>query len=38
VAFQPREYGSAQSYRDFVASGAQASPEQVEKDIEELWE
>jgi DNA helicase HerA-like ATPase len=38
VAFQPREYGSAQSYRDFTASGTQGSPEQVEKDIEELWE
>jgi len=38
VAFQPREYGSAQSYRDFVSSGTQASPGQVEKDIEELWE
>jgi DNA helicase HerA-like ATPase len=34
VAFQPREYGSAESYRDFAPrEGAGA-----EKDIEELWE
>ncbi len=32
VAFQPREYGSAASYKDFIPS------EQAEKDIEELWE
>jgi DNA helicase HerA-like ATPase len=35
VAFQPREYGSAQSYKDFIAVG---EPEQATKDIEELWE
>jgi len=32
VAFQPREYGSAESYRGF------APGEPAEKDIEELWE
>ena len=32
VAFQPREYGSAQSYRDFAPQG------EAEKDIEKLWE
>jgi len=37
VAFQPREYGSAQSYKDFVAAGQPATEEQAEKDIEELW-
>ncbi len=35
VAFQPREYGSAQSYKDFISGG---QPEQAEKDVEELWE
>jgi len=35
VAFQPREYGSAQSYKDFTSAG---QPEKTEKDIEELWE
>jgi DNA helicase HerA-like ATPase len=35
VAFQPREYGSARSYKDFISSG---QPEKTEKDIEELWE
>jgi hypothetical protein len=38
VAFQPREYGSAQSYKDFLSAGQPATAEQVEKDIEELWE
>jgi hypothetical protein len=37
VAFQPREYGSAQSYKDFMTSPSE-SAEQAEKDIEELWE
>ena len=32
VAFQPREYGSAQSYRDF------APDSQTEKEIEKLWD
>jgi len=31
VVFQPREYGSAQSYKDFIPD------EHIEKDIEELW-
>ena len=37
VAFQPREYGSAQSYKDFVASSSTDIEKQAEKDIEELW-
>jgi DNA helicase HerA-like ATPase len=32
VAFQPREYGSAESYKSFI------SGEEAEKDIEDLWE
>ena len=35
VAFQPREYGSAGSYKDLVATG---QPEATEKNIEDLWE
>ena len=31
VPFQPREYGSAESYRNFVATG------EAEESIEELW-
>jgi DNA helicase HerA-like ATPase len=38
VAFQPREYGSAQSYRDFWQADNQTTTAQAEKDIEELWE
>jgi len=38
VAFQPREYGSAQSYKDFTSPGQTEIKEQAEKDIEELWE
>jgi DNA helicase HerA-like ATPase len=38
VAFQPREYGSAQSYRDFGQADSQTTTAQAEKDIEELWE
>jgi DNA helicase HerA-like ATPase len=38
VAFQPREYGSAQSYRDFILAGQSTTTEQIEKDIKELWE
>jgi len=34
VAFQPREYGSAESYREFAAKGKT----EVEKDIEKLWD
>ena len=37
VAFQPCEYGSAESYKRFTASGGNSSQEQAEKDIEELW-
>ena len=36
VAFQPREYGSAKSYRGFITT--EESEEQAEKDIEELWD
>ncbi|HEX78690.1 MAG TPA: ATP-binding protein [Dehalococcoidia bacterium] len=35
VAFQPREYGSAESYRSFTDDAGSA--EQAAKDIEELW-
>ena len=37
VAFQPREYGSAQSYQDFGQTGGQTAAEQAQKDIEDLW-
>jgi DNA helicase HerA-like ATPase len=37
VAFQPREYGSAQSYQDFGQTGGQPAAEQAQKDIEDLW-
>jgi DNA helicase HerA-like ATPase len=36
VAFQPREYGSAESYKG-LASSESALSQQLEKDIEELW-
>ncbi|MFC1958041.1 helicase HerA domain-containing protein [Chloroflexota bacterium] len=38
VAFQPREYGSADSYKDFASTGHIETGEQAGKDIEELWE
>ncbi len=38
VAFQPREYGSADSYKDLVSAGEAEIRQQAEKDIEELWE
>jgi DNA helicase HerA-like ATPase len=38
VAFQPREYGSAQSYKNFGTVSQSESAEQAEKDIEKLWE
>jgi len=38
VSFQPREYGSAQSYRDFASTGRAEVREQAEKDAEELWD
>ncbi|MDP6141943.1 MAG: ATP-binding protein [Dehalococcoidales bacterium] len=37
VAFQPREYGSANSYKSFTSSVADSS-KQVQEDIEELWD
>jgi DNA helicase HerA-like ATPase len=37
VAFQPREYGSAQSYKDFIASDRPGAKTPGE-DIEKLWE
>ena len=37
VAFQPREYGSAASYKGFTLSEETNSGKQAEKDIEELW-
>ncbi len=37
VAFQPREYGSAESYKSFLSGGEFDSEEQADKDIEELW-
>jgi len=37
VAFQPREYGSAESYKSFALSEGAGGEKQAEKDIEELW-
>jgi DNA helicase HerA-like ATPase len=37
VAFQPREYGSAESYRDFTSAEETEIRGRAEKDIEELW-
>jgi len=37
VSFQPREYGSAQSYKDFLPSDKTATKPPAE-DIEKLWE
>ena len=36
VAFRPREYGSAKSYKEFLSDKG-ADSEQSAKDIEELW-
>ncbi len=36
VAFQPREYGSASSYKGFISKEI-SGPKQAQKDIEELW-
>ncbi len=36
VAFQPREYGSAESYKCFMST--EEDDRQAEKDIEELWQ
>jgi len=38
VVVRTREYGSAESYRDFVSVGGAEAGKQAEKDIEELWE
>jgi len=38
VVVRTREYGSAESYRDFVHRGEAETRKQAEKDIEELWE
>ena len=38
VVVRTREYGSAESYKDFVSTGEAEIRKQVEKDIEELWE
>ncbi len=37
VVIRTREYGSAQSYRDFTSGESAESKGQAEKDIEELW-
>ncbi len=37
VAFKPREYGSADSYRGFASTGESESRQQAQKDIEQLW-
>jgi len=37
VAFQPREYGSADSYKGLISAGETEIKQQAEKDIEELW-
>jgi DNA helicase HerA-like ATPase len=37
VAFQPREYGSAKSYKDFTSAGPTDTPPKTEKEIEDLW-
>ena len=38
VVVRTREYGSAESYRDFSSATGAETQKQVEKDIEELWE
>jgi len=37
VVVRTREYGSADSYKDFVPAGGVEVQKQAEKDIEELW-
>ena len=37
VVIRIREYGSLQSYHDFISKGETESKKQAEKDIEELW-
>ena len=38
VVVRTREYGSAESYKDFIAAGKPEISQQAEKDIEELWD
>ncbi|MBI3930457.1 MAG: ATP-binding protein [Chloroflexi bacterium] len=38
VVVRTREYGSADSYKDFLPAGAAEIRKQAEKDIEELWQ
>jgi len=38
VVVRTREYGSPESYKDFIPSGEADVRKQAEKDIEELWE
>jgi len=38
VVIRTREYGSPQSYREFLSTDQAEGKEQTEKDIEELWE
>ncbi len=38
VAFQPREYGSADSYKEFGATSEAEAIKQADEDIEKLWE
>ena len=38
VVIRTREYGSPDSYRDFISRGEAEISQQAEKDIEELWE
>ncbi|MFC1904435.1 helicase HerA domain-containing protein [Chloroflexota bacterium] len=38
VTFQPRDYGSAGSYKDFLPGEGAEVGKQAEKDVEELWQ
>ncbi|MDD5038011.1 MAG: ATP-binding protein [Dehalococcoidales bacterium] len=38
VVVRTREYGSAESYKDFTSTGKNKDEKQTEKDIEELWD
>jgi DNA helicase HerA-like ATPase len=38
VAFQPREYGSAGSYKEFGAVSEAEAIKQADEDIEKLWD
>jgi DNA helicase HerA-like ATPase len=38
VAFQPREYGSAKSYKDFLSADTPSAADETDGDIEKLWE